>query len=206
MQASGTVFIESELDQALKSWNDWVVRAEEGKSEKRPAGEEEKRDQERAKIDQENMLLPMSKKRIFREAVAALSDSNKTELELSDLDAGRHVIKKKKKENVREKKRRLRERARALDEKYVKQGDCLVEAVQSISCSFGTGEKELNKERVIVLEKETQTVRKEVAELKKTLSNTASKVDRILELLTKDNSFHILLFLELIKTRNCYNY
>ena len=104
MQASGTVFIESELDQALKSWNDWVVRAEEGKSAKRPAGEEEKRDQEKAKIDQENMLLPMSKKRIFREAVAALSDSNETELELSDLDAGQHVTKKKK-ERMSEKRK-----------------------------------------------------------------------------------------------------
>lgn len=185
MQASGTVFIESELDQALKSWNDWVVRAEERKSVKRPVGEEEKRDQAKAKMDRENMLLPMSKKRVFREAVAALSDSNETEVELSDLDAGRHVTKKKKTENVREKKRRLRERATALDEKYVKQGDCLVEAVQSISRSFGTGEEEWNKERVIVLEKETQTVRKEVAELKETLSNTSSKVDQILELLRK---------------------
>ena len=60
-----------------------------------------------------------------------------------------------------------------------------MEAVQSISRSFGTGEEELNKERVIGLEKETQIVRKEVAELKETLSNTSSKVDRILELLTK---------------------
>lgn len=86
---------------------------------------------------------------------------------------------------MREKKRRLREGATALDEKYVKQGDCLVEAVQSMSHSLGTGEEELNKERVIGLEKETQIVRKEVAELKETLSNTSSKVDRILELLTK---------------------
>ena len=44
-------------------------------------------------MDQENMLLPMSKKTIFREAVA---DSNETELELSDLDAGQHVTKKTK--------------------------------------------------------------------------------------------------------------
>jgi len=96
LQASGTVFIESGLDEALKFWNDWVVRADEGKRVKRPAGAEEKRDQEKAKMDQENLLLPMSKKRIFREAVAALSDSNETELELSDLDIGQHVTKKTK--------------------------------------------------------------------------------------------------------------
>ncbi|RPA92457.1 hypothetical protein L873DRAFT_1805053, partial [Choiromyces venosus 120613-1] len=73
-RSSGIVFIESELDQALKAWNYWVERADENKLAKRQGGEEEKQEQEQAKLDRENMLLPMSKKRIFREAAAALSD------------------------------------------------------------------------------------------------------------------------------------
>ena len=60
-----------------------------------------------------------------------------------------------------------------------------MEAVQAISHSFETGKEELDEERVIGLEKETQIVRKKVAELKETLSNTSSKVDRIFKLLTK---------------------
>ena len=61
-----------------------------------------------------------------------------------------------------------------------------MEAVQAISRSFETGKEEFNEERVIGLEKETQIVHKEVAELKETLRNTSSKVDRILKLLTKE--------------------
>ncbi|PUU74715.1 hypothetical protein B9Z19DRAFT_1092089 [Tuber borchii] len=41
-QASGTVFAETELDQALNGWNAWVVRAEREKAAKRLAEEEEK--------------------------------------------------------------------------------------------------------------------------------------------------------------------
>jgi len=65
MQASGTVFAETKLDQALNRWNNWVVRAEGEKATKRQEEEKEKADQERAKIDRENMLLPMSKRVCF---------------------------------------------------------------------------------------------------------------------------------------------
>ncbi|KAG0123473.1 hypothetical protein HOY82DRAFT_544232 [Tuber indicum] len=186
-QASGTVFIESELDQALRSWNQWVVQAEDHKTTKRAGADEKKRDQEQAKIDRENMLLPMSKKKVFREAVAALSDSNETEAEGSDSNEEKPITKRQKVENIRERKRKLRDRATALDEKYVKQGDCLVEAVQSMSRTFTvTGrEEELEKGRVAGLVEETKSVAKEVAELRETLKDTSLKVDRILELLAK---------------------
>jgi len=115
----------------LNGWNIWVVQAEGEKARKRHEEEKEKADQERAKIDRENMLLLMSKKRIFRKAAAALTDSEETEPELkeSDITVGKRISKRKKVEDARDRKRKLRDHAIALDEKYVDQGDRLVEAV-----------------------------------------------------------------------------
>lgn len=144
-------------------------------------------DQDRAKMDRENMLLPMSKKRIFREAAAALTDSEETEPELkeSDITVGRPISKRKKIEDTRDRKRKLRDRAIALDEKYVDQGDRLVEAVQSMSRAFATQDEVVENEKIQELEKESQAVRREVAEIKETVQATSSKIDCILNLLSK---------------------
>ena len=187
MQASGTVFVETELDQALNGWNQGVVQAEGEKASKRQEEEKEKADQERAKMDRENMLLPSLKKRIFRKAAAALTDSEETEPELkeSDITVGKPISKRKKVGDAQDRKRKLRDRAIALDEKYVNQGDRLVEVVQSMSRAFATQDEIVENKKIQELEKESQAVRREVADIKETVQDTSSKVDCILNLLSK---------------------
>ncbi|RPA94535.1 hypothetical protein L873DRAFT_1792970 [Choiromyces venosus 120613-1] len=148
-----------------------VLCAEENKLAKRQGEKEGKGDQERAKLDQENILLLMLKKRTFREAAAALTNSDDTDTE------------RKKVENARERKRKLRDHGIALNEKYVKQGDSLVEAVQCMSQAFDLQDIQQDDGRMTELEKESEIIHKEVAELKETVQDTSSKVNRILELL-----------------------
>jgi len=129
----------------------------------------------------------MSKKRIFHEAAAALSDSEGTEPEVAggDIGLGKPISKRKKVENARDRKRKLRDHAIALDKKYIDQGDRLVEAVQSMSKAFTTQDEQVEKDKIEEVEKESQAVGKEVAEIKETLQDTSSKVNCILDILSK---------------------
>jgi len=124
---------------------------------------------------------------MFREAAAALTDSKETEPELkeSDITVGKPISKRKKVEDARDRKRKLRDRAIALDEKYVDQGDRLVEAVQSMSRAFTTQDEVVENEKIQKLEKESQAVCSEVAAIKEMVQDTSSKVDCILNLLSK---------------------
>ncbi|RPA99161.1 hypothetical protein L873DRAFT_1843717 [Choiromyces venosus 120613-1] len=130
------------------------------------------------------MLLPMSKKRTFHEAATALTNCDDTDTELSlSIHSTKGLSKRKKVENASERKRKLRDRAIALDEEYIKQGDSLVEVVQHMSQVFDLQDIQQDDGRITELEKESQIVCKEVPELKETVQDTSSMVNCILELL-----------------------
>ena len=76
--SSGTVFCDTEMNQTLREWQKWVTRATE-KGRKNILEVERNTQAEKTKQDQQNMLLRMSKKRIFREGLAALPESGDSE-------------------------------------------------------------------------------------------------------------------------------
>ncbi|KAF8248591.1 hypothetical protein K440DRAFT_642177 [Wilcoxina mikolae CBS 423.85] len=79
-KSSGNAHDDTDMNQALYLWCTWVERADATKDSVWAAATSAKDVQARkTKMDQENMLLPQSKKRIFVEAAAALGDETDDE-------------------------------------------------------------------------------------------------------------------------------
>ena len=140
----------------------------------------------KTRTDQENMLLPISRKRAFQESMAALEEGEDTEIEGDPIDEQpkpKNLAPKKlqKVEDKIEKKRRLKERTAALDEKFVDQGDQLIDVVRTMASKMGAGSENA---------KRLETVEAEVARVREVGEATAEKVNNSLPRL--DQIFHLL--------------
>lgn len=142
--SSSNAWPEEELGQALAVWHDWVKRASETKSSGKAAAEsgEDARVQ-RARMDRENILLPISRKRSFSDSMATLDDGGDIEDSDGDGTPGRPPKKqtpswRKEKDDNSETEEEM-ERALALDERFAEQGDRLIAAVTLVASKLGSG-------------------------------------------------------------------
>ena len=81
-KSSGMVFSDTEMNQALREWQKWIARAME-KGKKNSSEVEKDLQAEKTKQDQQNMLLRMSKKRVFQEGLAILPEFGDSEQDSS---------------------------------------------------------------------------------------------------------------------------
>ena len=131
-------------------WHVWVEHASDAKATKNANDSEKDIQAQRIRNDQENMLLPISRKRTFQESMAALEaeDDEDTETEgeeqASDLSLRRlKRTKQSRKQEKIEEKRRLKERVNAFDDKFVDQGDRLINVVEVMASKMGTSTSDL---------------------------------------------------------------
>ena len=163
---------------------------------------------EKTKQDQQNMLLRMSKKRIFQEGLAALpvlrdseqDSTSSSRVQTDNEDIPRGQTKKQRLEAKRDEKRNIQERKTAVDEKFTEQGDSMLGAVKELvqimkedrqSVIVGLGGDPVaeglseQKERVEKLEAEQRHLTNEVKEMKEVALSTAANVAMVLQLLQR---------------------
>lgn len=193
-------------------WHIWVERASEAKGTKHATDSEKDIQARQTRNDQENMLLPISRKRTFQESMAALEseEDRDTEIEGEEqvLDSGNETTvtitgsrlgqlkptkqsrKAAEKEEKIEKKRKLKERVTALDEKFVDQGDRLINVVEVMAGKMGTGTSGLENKRFEKLEAEVSKVKEvgeamaeKVSTMEDKMGSSAVRLDQIFEML-----------------------
>ena len=131
------------MNQALREWQEWVERAaKKGNLKSNLNTSEMVLQAEKTKQDQQNMLLRMSKKRVFQEGLAVFpqfgasgsseQDSSRPGVQADDGNTSKGQIKKQRLEAKRNEKRNIRERKTAIDEKFTEQGDLMLGAVKEL--------------------------------------------------------------------------
>ena len=178
-------------------WHNWVQRASEAKAAgAKPTTDLEKNIQaQRARSDQENMLLPISRKRAFQESMAALEECEEADGDSALPPSSKKQLQKTVKEDKIEKKRRLKERATAFNERFVDQGDRLINVVEVMSSKIGplagsaaSATDSENTKRLAILEAKVSKV-KEVGEaMAEQIDDSAVKLDQIFQILQEMRS------------------
>ena len=131
-------------------------------------------------------MLPISRKRAFQESMAALEEGEDTEIEGDPIDEQpkpKNLAPKKlqRVEDKIEKKRRLKERAAALDEKFVDQGDQLIDVVRTMANKMRAGSE--NAKRLEMAEAEVARVREVGEAMAEKVDNSVARLDQIFHLL-----------------------
>ncbi|KAF8252112.1 hypothetical protein K440DRAFT_635725 [Wilcoxina mikolae CBS 423.85] len=201
-KSSGNAHADTDMNQALYLWCTWVERADATKDSVRAAATSAKDVQVRkTKMDQENMLLPQSKKRIFVEAAAALGD------ETDDEDTGWMgseqgepvpMTKGQEAQLRRDKKRKLKDRKENLDKIYTMKEQDMTSVVKDLAEYLMNREAPHSQAASLAVSGSATYNKNEVREVWEEVRGTNTKVEG-LQLSTDENSRKLDLLLSLMQ-------
>ncbi|KAF8242092.1 hypothetical protein K440DRAFT_640202 [Wilcoxina mikolae CBS 423.85] len=136
-KSSRNVHADTDMNQALYLWCTWVEWADATKDSVRAAATSAKDVQaHKTKMDQENMLLPQSKKRIFVEAAAGMGDETDNE-DIGWMGSGQGesvpMTKGQEAQLRRDKKRKLKDRKENLDKIYTMKEQDMTSVMKNVA-------------------------------------------------------------------------